>query len=1278
MSIRLLKRWLLTALAALLLLVLLIAAVLQYTLFAEINRYKPRITQALSQALNQDVSIESLSIHWQGLTPEVSLHQLVLFDAQHRPALQLTNVDAALSWSSVLLLSPTLSKLHIDAPDLVIRRNPKGELFLAGISLAGNGNPAFANWLIAQRSIQITHAKVQWIDELRAAPTLTLHDVNLDLETPVWHRLLKRHSLHADSLITKNGSQRMTLDAMLVGADLAAPNAWHGDASIRLPQTKLAAWQPWFDLPMLLHRGEGSLNARLRFANSHIEQLQSRLDVQNLSVTPKNHTRTFEAGFLRGTIEWKHQPEGGELRLQKVSTDIEPGLSLQDANGTLRWQGENLQISLNAEKIALNNSAALSDWLPSDSALSSYVQGMAPQGIASKVKLKIERKQQVWGDYEAEADFDNLSSRAYEKIPGIQHWRGHLSVKPNQGSLALNTENASLDTAGLLRWPIPITKLQGTILWQHNGNKTLISTRSLKLDNPHLGLVLDLEYLINPQDGDSIQMQAHLAQVHAKYASYYYPNILGAPTIHWLDTSILDGTLHHAQVIVRGKVKDFPFVNQHQQADPKIGLFRVTAQAEHLLMEYGTDWPKIIDLGAHMKFEGKRMDIEASSGTTGGHQISHVHADIPVLDADDPILNVHALGKAGIDQGIKFINSSPVHDVVMGFTDNLKASGNAELQLDLQIPLQNVEAARFHGDYLIKNGHLDADANLGLPKLDKLNGHIKFSEKGLSIQNMQAELFEGPATFNVSTRADKAITIQGNGHISENGIRALDDNLLTAALRGSTDWKANVFIQKPRFQLDIRSQLQGISSVLPAPLNKTADTAANLFISIKQDNAQQDNVEVHYDDWVHAKFIRQHEAQLTRIQGGEIAVNTPLVAPTGDGIHLQAIFSKLNIDEWTDYLKNNASHESTTNHPALAIRNIDVKADVLQVFDRSLHQIKLHITPESDKLKLNIQGQELAGDADWLQGKQNKLIAKLNYLRIPRNKPSTETKPPVEIRRLSNAYPELEIAAQEFQFGDKNLGALDLKANNSGDNWVIQRMTLTNPDSQLIADGVWRNTLHAPNTQIKFVLNSSNLGQTLQRFQPGELVNGGSGTMSGHIDWPGSPHEFAIEQLDGNFKLQLEKGQILKVQPGVGRLLGLLSLQSLPRRLTLDFRDLFSEGFAFDKIQCSANMNDGILRSQDFFMTGPAAEAKIKGETNLKTETQLLKVKVTPHVSDTLSLAALAGGPVVGVAAFVAQKLLKDPLNKISASEYTIGGTWDNPQEMDNDKANQSSTTPKK
>lgn len=1270
MPLRLIKRWLLIPMAVLLLIVVLIAATLQFYVFPNINSYQPRITQALSQSLKQKVHIERLGIHWQGLTPEATLYNLVLFDQQNRPALALTKVDAGLSWSSVLLLSPTLSKLHLDAPSLVIRRNRDGEIFLAGISLAGKGDPTFANWLIAQRRVQISHATVEWIDEQRNAPALKLQDLNLELDTPPWHRILSRHSLHVDTLASTTGKQRLMLDAQLTGNDLSKLPQWHGNAALKLPQTDLAAWHQWLDLPAQVHAGKGSMNASLEFARGSVQRLQTHLNVRNLSVTTKQHDQTFHAAFLNGDIEWKQLIHGGKLAISHLSTDIQPGLKLENANGQIQWQNDALQGTLSAQSLSLADSSALTEWLPANVDWADTLRGIAPQGTISNLRAQWQRKQQRWVDYAISADLSDIQSQAYANIPGLQDWRGHLEVHPKQGSLTLNTENASIDTAGLLRWPLPITKLQGKLAWENNGQKTLISTRDLKFENPHLGLNLEMEYQLGNPDGDQIQLQAQILHGNAKFAPFYYPNILGEATLHWLDTSILSGNVSGGEVIVRGPVNAFPFVNAAQQADPKLGLFRVTAHVEHVQLEYGTGWPTLDELNASLRFEGKRMDIEATAGETVGHQVVQAHADIPQLDADEPMLHVHAMAKGPVEQGIKFVNSSPVKEVTMGFTDTLKGSGDAELLLDLQIPMQDVDNSKFQGDYLIKNGHLNADANIGLPEIKRANGHLKFTEKSLNIQNMQAELFDNPATFNLNTRPDKSIVIQGNGRMTDAALKNLDNNLLTAALHGSTDWKASILIQKPKVQLEIRSQLIGMASDLPVPFHKTADTAANLLINIKQDTAQRDTVEIRYDDWISAMLLRQNTGGHTQISSGEVAINTPLQLPKGEGIHLHADFIKLNLDDWLEYLNQHSATASTDKHNTPPLNTIDVRAQVLQVFNRNLHQMHLNVIPGNDRLKMDIQSQELAGIADWIPGKRNKLQAKLDYLRIPRSLEVADSKPAGEIRRQTNAYPELDISAQSFQFGDKALGALQLQAYNSGDNWVIQHMGLNSPDSQLIADGVWRNTVRNPNTLFKFSLTSTNLGKTLQRFQPGELVKGGTGTMSGQIGWPGSPHEFAIERSNGNFKLQLENGQILKVQPGVGRLLGLLSLQSLPRRLTLDFRDLFSEGFAFDNIQCSANINDGILRSDDLFMTGPAAEAKIKGETNLKTETQRLKVKVAPHVSDTLSLAALAGGPVVGVAAFVAQKLLKDPLNKISSSEYMIGGTWDNPQELDVDKPN--------
>jgi uncharacterized protein YhdP len=127
-------------------------------------------------------------------------------------------------------------------------------------------------------------------------------------------------------------------------------------------------------------------------------------------------------------------------------------------------------------------------------------------------------------------------------------------------------------------------------------------------------------------------------------------------------------------------------------------------------------------------------------------------------------------------------------------------------------------------------------------------------------------------------------------------------------------------------------------------------------------------------------------------------------------------------------------------------------------------------------------------------------------------------------------------------------------------------------------------------------------------------------------------------------------------------LLGILSLQALPRRITLDFRDIFSEGFAFDEIVGAVKINRGNATLDNFRIQGPAARVLMSGEVDLARETQKLRVRIAPHLSDTVSIAgALVGGPIAGVAAYLAQKVLKDPIDQMVSYEYDVTGKWAEP-----------------
>ena len=1288
LAIKKISRWAIYLLALLLALMLVALTIVRFVIYPNIDEYKDRIATEATKTLGQKVTIGSIITGWDALSPHVSLNNIDVFDAENRSALHLNKVEATLSWLSIPLLQPRLSNLIVRQPALTIRRKADGSLYLAGISLAGESKPDFMNWLLSQSEVRLENANLIWQDELREAPPLSLNKLNLTLENPAWQSLFGQHSFNLTATPSVGTAKPLSASGNFTGRDVSKIETWHGHLQLKAQETDLTAFTPWLDYPVAIQSGSGDSNIGLDFANSKIHRASADVSLTNLSAKLNQAPEPFKAEYFSGALNWSKSAQHSTFDAKNIKLQASGGLNIDGGYGHITQSAKNnkpwLDVSLNLDQFNLDSIQKLQAFAPFPQDVSDKLAAFAPRGELKELALSWHGE---WADkpqkpqkYHLKTTFKGLSLNANENMPGFENLSGQIEADEANGLLDLASTNAKLDLKGILRWPIPATQLNGKITWktnvQSNGtNKPKIIAKDLLISSPHITGTVNASYDTNNAKGGYLDLNAKFGKGNAKYALFYYPIILGEATLHWLDTSILAGKTEDINVVVKGNLADFPFVNKQNQLDSKLGTFKVTAKASDVLLEYGTGWPVIEGLGLDLLFEGKRMELNANKGHIFGNKIIKSKTTIAKLDADSPILLISSELEGTTADGIKFVNQSPVKEVALGFTDDLKTTGNGKLLLDLNIPMQNLDASKYKGAYKITNGTIFANADVGLPQLNKINGVLNFTEKSLSAQNVSTEILGGPAKISLNTGADKIVRVNASGRINDIGIKKLLANPFTEALQGSTDWVGDITIKKPLVDLNIRSNLAGMALQLPAPLGKTASQAVQLTIDKKQLSPSEDTTYIRYGNIVSAKILRSEKNGSLGFDRGDIAINTVAERPTESGLTLRGKLDYVNADEWLALAsKSSNNYEKST----IFLNKADFSIRQLDIFGRRLNALKVISKPSSTGLQMAIESQEISGNAEWQAAKNKadsgKIIARLKNLTIPSNSDASavlnaETK---DIRRQTSKYPALDITAENFQLGNKNLGALELNAFESNDDWVIQKLAITNPDSTLLADGTWHNWTRNPNTNFKFSLSVNNIGKALKRFGQPDVVKGGTAAFSGQLNWPGSPHEFEASKLDGNFVMGASKGQILKVQPGVGRLLGLLSLQSLPRRLSLDFRDLFSDGFAFDSITATAKVDNGILRSDDFFMTGPAAEAKIKGETNLQKETQNLKVKVIPHISDTLSLAALAGGPIVGAAAFVAQKLLKDPFNKIAQSEYVITGTWSNPQEVKSDKEDKS------
>lgn len=1252
-----------TALWASIILLALAILSLRYFILPNIEHYREQISASISEAAGRKVTIGHIDASWSGMNPHLSMRQVAIYDTDDRMALTLHEVETSLSWLSIVALEPRLAAIVIQGPVLSIRREADGTLVIAGIPMGGQSDPKLANWILRQSRIDIVDATVLWQDDLRRAAPLLLNDLQLTIENPVLDRILNRHRFALKAIPSAGASHPVELRGNVYGNDLGRLADWSGTLYGRMDGTDIAAWRQWVDFPFELNRGYGAARFWLDFSGGAADRLTTDVILQKVHGRLDRHREEARLEQLSARIIWSRRADGQSIDLQRVKLTDTEGLQLESGAFSLRTRlqdgNESMEGHVNLAQVNLAAINRLVRHLPLPEKVAVHLQQLEPSGIVSNLDLRWKGDRERFSEYDIGMQFRDLGIRAYNGIPGFSKLSGKLNADEKQGTITINSQQAAVDIKGIMRWPIPADKLTGIVKWNHHARGIDVRVNNLTINSPHLEGVVNAIYRHGMDTPSSIELTGRFERGDGKYAPFYYPIMLGEDTLDWLDNSIIAGRVSDIRVIVRGRIDQFPY------NDPAQGLFKVTARLENGLLDYAEGWPRIENLSLDMLFQGSRMELTADGGNILGNRFKSVKAIIPVLDADDPVLEITGTAEGQVNDAIRFVNNSPVFKLTDGFTNDMRANGLGRLELQLRIPLTNIDASSVKGSYQILNAGLSAPA---LPDLSGINGKLDFTESSISAKNINVDVYGGPARIDINSGENRLVRVTARGTISDAGIRRALGSNLGNLVNGSTEWFGDISIRPQQANVVIRSNLAGLALDLPQPLGKRAAEKMPLRIEKRQQVPGRDTIVISMANQVSALIQRNEINGIYQVDRGQIGINLLPEIPAQTGLEMRGSFEQLDLDQWLDVLAQiRESDGGSAQSSALPVQRVNVSAAALDIFGRRLNALRLDAGKTNDGWQMKLQSDEMNGDLRWIDSDNGKVVARLRNLTVPYKSPQA-VEDALEQESGKREYPDLDIVADNFIYDRKELGRLELHASEVRDNWHIDQLRISNPDSVLTASGEWHNWRRNPNTQMSFDWDINQLGNTLARFGYPDVIRDGTSKLSGKLSWPGSPHEFNVEQLSGTLTLDARNGQILKIKPGVGRLFSVLTLQNLPRRLTLDFRDVLSSGFTFDKVTSSAEIRQGIMRSDDFLLEGPVAKIEIRGETDLKRETQQLRVKVTPYISDSVSLAALAGGPAVAAATFIAQKLLKDPLNKFAAEEYDIGGTWDEPVEQKIDK----------
>lgn len=1235
----------------------------RFWLLPGIERYRDAIVARASEAIGLPVRIGGIEAGWLGLRPQITLTDVRIHDEAGREALVLPAVDNVVGWRSLVALDLRLHSLAIDGPKLTVRRDAGGVLHVAGFRLPeGGAAPGGAGsralqWLLEQDDIQVRNAEIEWLDEKRAAPPLLLQQVELRLRLgagEVGFGLAARPPAALAESLELRGTLRLPL-----------PAAGSGRVYASVGSTELAAWRPWIDYPLDVRRGQGALRLWAAFEAGELREITADVALQEAAAVLGAGLPPLELARLRGRLNGRIGGEGYELTARDLSLEAAGGPALQPTDFRVNWKpaGGTAAESgaLTARRVELEPLSRLSGALPLPAELRALAGELAPRGELADLRLEWQGAAAAPDRYTLRARLASVGARAWRELPAFSGLTGSLDLTETKGRLQLRASNFAVSLGRLFPEPdLQLDTLTGQVDWERTPPAGYsLRLASIGFANRDLAGAFAGTYS-NPGSGRGrIDVTGSLSRADAGRISRYLPHgeLMGGPKLRqWLVSSVLAGQGSEVQLRLRGDLARFPF------HDPASGQFLVTGRFRGGVLDYANGWPRMESLEGELRFERDRMEITGRSGAIFGARLADVRASIASLSAKANVLEIVGQAEGPSADFLRYVEASPLKRTLAGATSAFAAAGRGKLRLRIGIPLETPQATKLAGDYEFAANTLTLHPQL--PPLERAGGRVSFTDAGVTVHDVRARLFGGPVAINGGTRPGGAVEIAARGEATIAGLGPLLEEPWRRSLSGAASYAAAISVKDGLTRIGVESSLRGMASALPAPLDKAAADALALRLELlPAEGGARDRVSIALGRRLAAEILRRRQGDAATaamaVQRASVAFapepGQPLRLPERPGTLVYGALPSLDLDAWLALAPRDAGG---------AALGFDLRTGVLDAYGRRMHNVTLKGNTDAGGWASAVSADEIAGDLGYRAGGGGRLTARLAHFSMPAETPGAAARSALARTRAPQKDPELpavDFTAERFAWRGKQFERVELQAAPAGADWKVEKLAMANAESALLASGLWRRGA-APLTSLDFTLSATDTGSFLQRIGYPGMVKGARTKLRGTLAWRGDPSQFDLASLSGHLELDSQEGQFLEVDPGFGKLFALMSLQALPRRVTLDFRDVFSKGFAFDAIQTTAQVDAGVMKVAEFRMRGSAAEVEMTGQVNLPLETQDLKVRVVPSLGSSAAGAVALVNPIAGAAALIAQWVLKNPLGKIFAYEYAVTGGWAEPR----------------
>lgn len=973
--------------------------------------------------------------------------------------------------------------------------------------------------------------------------------------------------------------------------------------------------------------------------------------------------RTASVRFSNFTARARWQTIEGGWRFDAPRLRIATDAAAQDMDGLVLAGGRRYALLAdNIDAGPLLAVAALSDRL--DPALRRWLTQARPSAQLQRVTVAGLKG----GRMRADGVLRDVAVAAVGDAPAISGIGGELHGDGAAFSLRLDPQSPLR-----VDWPRAFGEgarnvaATGTIAGWREGDGWRVGTEALRLDGGNYGLGLR-GGLLFAGDGTRPRIDLAVALDDLPFAaakSLWVRHAMSPELIRWLDAALVAGTVHDGRAIIAGDLDDWPFRDG-------VGSFTATGTIRRANIRFHSDWPAFEVSEADVAFAGNGMTFDGK-GAIGGVGLRNVRAEIADFSRSE--LHVEAQGGGDASKMLALLKQSPVQKNNAATLARIDARGPANVDMTLLQPLyRGASQPTIDGDVELLGATL-VDRELKLTFGD-VRGTIDFNRSGFGAEKLVVRHEQQPGRLSLRAGSyardeRQAFEAELDAVIAADALLDRAQNLewLKPHMEGRSTWTIALAIPRAgaaRAQspsgVQLRSDLVGTALTLPAPLDKPAGAALPATVDIPLPLGSGE-IKVALGNLMAVRARGGNGQTGIRAVLGAGSVDEP--APVS-GLIATGRAATLDAIEWIGIAKGGGGQGD-----GLAVRRIDVTADRLLLLGGAFRNTRLQVAAANNGTAIQLQGDALAGallvpqaEGAAIAGRLDRLHWRAATLAAATQSVRTVTRTtPASIELDPNKVPPLTIDVADFRFGTTAFGTAKLRTRPTAGGMRIELLQLRAPKQHIDINGEWLGRGSAARTRMGVVVDSDDFGALLTGFGFSGRVAGGDGTAKFDASWPGSPAAFKLESLDGSLNILAKEGRLVEIEPGAGRVLGLLSLAELPRRLTLDFRDFFNKGFAFNSIGGTIRFGSGRARSDDLLIDGPAAEIRIRGAADLRAQQFDQTIEVRPKAGNLLTaVGAIAGGPVGAAIGAAANAVLRKPLGQMAAKTYRVTGPWKDPK----------------